>query len=396
MSSEPSKASEASNVTEQPPADAAKARQPDDEMRYLSEADLQPPVVNTGRGIAWLALLVSLLLTGALVAAGYWLYPQWLQLTEGQQRQQLALERQLDEERSMLQRSQQRLREEQQDQLTQWQQQQRQQQDELRRQLQQQQTQFQQQLRFIEQRLEQQQGAAPSIWLLAEVDYLLRMASQKIWLELDVATSLQLLKSADSRLARLGEPALLAVREAIRQDEQALSRLRIPDPTETQLSIRSLRALAQELPFKDQQQALSAHSAATDTGWRQRWQRLWQQGLKQLVQVRRSVAEDEFSLSREQQFLLRQRLQQQLVQAELAAMQQQSALFQASLREAADLVQRYFEASDAGTQQLSANLVELARLELHPGYIAPLQSLEALQRYQRTIQLLGEDAGDEL
>ncbi|MEE2003190.1 uroporphyrinogen-III C-methyltransferase [Alkalimonas sp. MEB108] len=396
MSSEPSKASEVDKVTEQSSKDAAKTTQSGDEMRYLSEADLQQPVVKTGRGIAWLALLVSLLLTGALVAGGYWLYPQWQQLTESQQRQQLALERQLDEERTVLQRSQQRLRDEQQDQLTQWQQQQRQQQDELRRQLQQQQTQFQQQLRFIEQRLEQQQGAAPSIWLLAEVDYLLRMASQKIWLELDVATSLQLLKSADSRLARLGEPALLAVREAIRQDEQALSRLRIPDPTETQLSIRSLRELARELPFKDQQQRLSAPFEASDAGWRERWQRLWQQGLKQLLQVRRSVAEDEFSLSREQQFLLRQRLQQQLVQAELAAMQQQSALFQASLREAADLVQRYFEASDAGTQQLSASLVELARLELHPGYIAPLQSLEALQRYQRTIQLLGEDAGDAL
>ncbi|SEA84109.1 uroporphyrinogen-III C-methyltransferase [Alkalimonas amylolytica] len=390
MSSEPSKASE------QPSAPTAETEQSGDEMRYLSEADLQQPVVRTGRGIAWLTLLYSLLLTGALVAVGYWLYPQWQQLNEGQQRQQQALERQLDEERSGLQRSQQQLRDEQQRQLEQWQQQQRQQQDELRRQLQQQQTQFQQQLRFIEQRLEQQQGAAPSIWLLAEVDYLLRMASQKIWLELDVATSLQLLKSADSRLARLGEPALLSVREAIRQDEQALSRLRIPDPAETQLTIRSLRELARELPFKDQQQTLQGQSEPTDAGWRERGLRLWRQGLQQLVQVRRSVAEDNFSLSREQQFLLRQRLQQQLVQAELAAMQQQSALFQASLREAADLVQRYFEASDAGTQQLSARLVELARLELHPGYIAPLQSLEALQRYQRTIQLLGEDAGDEL
>lgn len=188
----------------------------------------------------------------------------------------------------------------------------------------------------------------------------------------------------------------MTVREAIRQDEQALSRLRIPDPIEIQLSIRSLRELARQLPFKDQQQALSTPAEGTDSSWGERWQRLWQQGLKQLVQVRRSVAEDDFSLSREQQFLLRQRLQQQLVQAELAAMQQQSALLQASLREAADLVQRYFEASDAGTQQLSARLVELARLELHPGYIAPLQSLEALQRYQRTIQLLGEDAGDAL
>ncbi len=38
----------------------------------------------------------------------------------------------------------------------------------------------------------------------------------------------------------------------------------------------------------------------------------------------------------------------------------------------------------------------LVGTELHPGYIAPLQSVDTLQRYQRNLALLGDDAGGEL
>jgi uroporphyrin-3 C-methyltransferase len=366
-------------------------------MRYLQEDALTDTPSKSGRGLAGFALFYSLILTGALVAGGYWAYPQWQQLSQAQHAQQSQLQQQLDAQQAELERSMQQARREQQQQLDQWQQQSRQQLNELTRQQQQQQQQFQQQLRMLEQRLSQEQGAAPSIWLLAEVDYLLRMASQKLWLELDVETAKQLLRSADSRLARLAEPALLSVREAIRQDQQALSKLSIPDPTEVQLTIRQWRELAQSLPLKDQSVGLAADTdAAAETTWRQRWQTLWQQGLSQVLRVRPTVADDEFSVSTEEQRLIRHRLQQQLVQAELAAMQQQTKVFQANLREAADLLQRYFQAEHADTQRLSAGLVGLVGTELHPGYIAPLQSLDTLQRYQRNLELLGDDAGGAL
>lgn len=369
----------------------------DDDMRYLQEDSLTDTSSKSGRGLAGFALFYSLILTGALVAGGYWAYPEWQQLSQAQQTQQSQLQQQLDAQQADLERSMLQARREQQQQLDQWQQQSRQQLNELTRQQQQQQQQFQQQLRMLEQRLSQEQGAAPSIWLLAEVNYLLRMASQKLWLELDVETAKQLLRSADSRLARLSEPALLSVREAIRQDQQALSKLSIPDPTEVQLTIRQWRELAQTLPLKDQSAGLAAETdAATEATWRQRWQTLWQQGLSQILRVRPTVADDEFSVSTEEQRLIRHRLQQQLVQAELAAMQQQTKVFQANLRESADLLQRYFQAEHADTQRLSAGLVTLVGIELHPGYIAPLQSLDTLQRYQHNLELLGDDAGGAL
>ncbi|MCH8538075.1 MAG: uroporphyrinogen-III C-methyltransferase [Alkalimonas sp.] len=368
-----------------------------DEMRYLQEDALADTPPKSGRGLAGFALFYSLILTGALAAAGYWLYPEWQQLSQQQQTQQAQLQQQLDAQQAELERSMQASRREQQQQLEQWQQQSRQQLNELTRQQQQQQQQFQQQLRMLEQRLSQEQGAAPSIWLLAEVDYLLRMASQKLWLELDVKTASQLLRSADSRLARLAEPALLSVREAIRHDQQALSKVNIPDPAEIQLTIRQWRELAKTVPLKDQPAGVAAVSdEQVETTWRQRWKTLWQRGLSQVLRVRSTVEDDAFSVSIEEQRLIRHRLQQQLVQAELAAMQQQTKVFQANLREAADLLQRYFQAEHADTQRLSAGLVALVGTELHPGYIAPLQSLDTLQRYQRNLELLTDDAGGSL
>lgn len=371
----------------------------DDEMRYLQDDALADAPPKSGRALAGFALLYGLVLTGALVTGGYWLYPEWQQLSQHQQTQQAQLQQQLDAQQAELERSMQMARREQQQQLEQWQQQSRQQLNELTRQQQQQQQQFQQQLRMLEQRLSQEQGAAPSLWLLAEVDYLLRMASQKLWLELDVKTATQLLRSADSRLARMAEPALQGVREAIRHDQQALSKVNMPDPAEIQLTIRQWRELAKTLPMKDQPAAAStALGEPAETTWSQRWKRLWQHGLSQVLRVRSTVEEDVFSVSVEEQRLIRHRLQQQLVQAELAAMQQQTRVFQANLREAADLLQRYFQAEHADTQRLSSGLVALVGTELHPGYIAPLQSLDTLQRYQRNLELLTDtdDAGGAL
>ncbi|MCC5852019.1 MAG: uroporphyrinogen-III C-methyltransferase [Alkalimonas sp.] len=365
-----------------------------DAMRYLSEEAMQEPALKTGRGIAWLALWLLLMLLAALTAAAWWLYPQFQQLSQLPQQQQQQWERLFSEERRLLQQQSRQVQADMQAGQESWLRQQRLQQQEQQQHLQQQAAQFQQQLRFLEQRLEQQQGAAPSIWLLAEVDYLLRMASQKIWLELDVATSQQLLKSADSRLAQLAEPSLVMVREAIRQDQQALARLRIPDPVETQLAIRALRDQALELPFTHHAGPALKAEVPAEQGWPQRWRQLWRQGLSQLVQVRRATADDEFSLSAEQEFIVQQRLQQQLVQAELAALQQQTPLFRASLQEAKSLVQRFYLDSAPATQQLLARLEALIGKQLHPGHIAPLQSLEALQRYQRTIDFLSDEAGE--
>ena len=78
---------------------------------------------------------------------------------------------------------------------------------------------------------ELQQDKQPSDWVLAEADYLLRVAGRKLWLEHDVATSSRMLHAADQRLADLHDPSLLPVREKIHDDIQQLQNYLLKNKT---------------------------------------------------------------------------------------------------------------------------------------------------------------------
>ncbi len=51
-------------------------------------------------------------------------------------------------------------------------------------------------------------GRRPNDWLLAEADYLVKMAGRKLWLEHDTASATILLESADHRIAELNDPSM--------------------------------------------------------------------------------------------------------------------------------------------------------------------------------------------
>ena len=54
-------------------------------------------------------------------------------------------------------------------------------------------------------------GRRPTDWLIAEADYLVRMAGRKMWLEKDLRTAIMLLGNADQRLKSLSDPSVLPV-----------------------------------------------------------------------------------------------------------------------------------------------------------------------------------------
>ena len=48
-------------------------------------------------------------------------------------------------------------------------------------------------------------GRRPNDWLLAEADYLVKLAGRKLFLEHDVESATQLMESADQRIASLND-----------------------------------------------------------------------------------------------------------------------------------------------------------------------------------------------
>ncbi|MEC9482012.1 MAG: uroporphyrinogen-III C-methyltransferase, partial [Halomonas sp.] len=84
--------------------------------------------------------------------------------------------------------------------------------DDLRNQMQQYRQEVNQTLDRVLAELSKEQEAEPSDWLYAEVEYLLRLANQRLQLERDVDGAISLLQTADQRLAAIDNPALTPVR----------------------------------------------------------------------------------------------------------------------------------------------------------------------------------------
>ena len=59
--------------------------------------------------------------------------------------------------------------------------------------------------------------------LLAQADYLVKLAGRKLWSDQDVTTAAALLKSADASPADMNDPSPVPVRRALTQDISNLS-----------------------------------------------------------------------------------------------------------------------------------------------------------------------------
>ncbi len=355
-------------------------------QQLKQQIDAEPAARSGGSFTGGLSLLLVLALGGAIGAAGYWLWPQWQTLqqqTTSLQQNQQRLTEQSQQQQDNNAQLQQQLQAEQQQRLAQ-----------LEHSLQQQQQQLaaqsQAQIQAVRQLVQERDSAPPRHWVVAEIAYLLQLASQKTWLENDVATARALLASADEKLAKLDDPSLLLVRQAIAADTEQLSRITPPDLSQVHITLQQMRKLSTSLPLKLRRQAeqIELVPGTELSDWRETLSYYWQQSWSKLVQIRSAVPEDYFSLSTEQQLMLRVSLNQQLLLAELAAMQHQQQVYSAALQQASDQLQRYFAADDATVQKLSSELAELASITVALPQTAPLTSLAQLQQYQQ--QLAGE------
>lgn len=338
----------------------------------------QPPKPKKSSGVAWLALLLVLLLAGAVAWAGYWLWPQWQQLSQQvaqANRSQQSAGQDLQQALATVTQQQQQALAAQQQQFSAWQQQQ----TALQQQAS---SQWQAQLEAIRQQVQLSEGAPPQHWLLMEVRYLLKRAGQTLVLQQDINSARWLLQAADEQLARLDNAALLVVRQAIASDLGSLQQLTLPNISSLHLQLAQLRMQVSQLPLIQQQQQLLSlpQPDAELANWRQNLSAYWQQSWSKLFQVRPTQPADYYSLTEEQQTTVRLSLQQQFMLAEMALLQQEPDVYQAALRQAADLLQRYFAAEHSGVQQTSAAIVALASDSVSWPELPVLQSPQQLER----------------
>ena len=132
---------------------------------------------------------------------------------------------------------------------------------------------------------------------LAGIEQLLLLASERLQLAADIDGALLALKSADRRLARLADPRLFPVREAIARDRGSLVGLHRPDIASMSLSLGSLIRRAEGLPLDARTPTrfdtgpVAGDAAGDDPRW---YLRAWasvSEALRSMYAVRRETRE---------------------------------------------------------------------------------------------------------
>lgn len=324
-----------------------------------------------GNGLLWFVTVINFLLLFSAVGAGYWVWLQWNSQQAEQQRfvieQKTTLSQQSRENSQIkqgLEKQNQSLEKEVKN-LT----------GELKR--------LAQQSAANEQNLADVSGRRPSDWLLAEADYLVRMAGRKLWLEKDLRTAILMLQSADSRLQDLADPSLLPVRQLIATDIQNLQQINPVSLSSVALALSGMLPQINNLPLALPEipdiNSMDEEASESIGDWEQNLGKFWTFFKEELINYQPREGAIRPMLSAQQQWLAKEQLKLALLQAQSAVLNEQSTLYQQSLQRALGLLVDHFDLQNTKVVQFVDALRNVAETDISRILPSELQSARPLQ-----------------
>ncbi|GGC09576.1 hypothetical protein GCM10011352_40000 [Marinobacterium zhoushanense] len=240
-------------------------------------------------------------------------------------------------------------------------------------------------------------------WLLAEAEYLLRLANQRVLMEQTANGALTLLKATDNILRESDDVALYNVRQALAEDIAALEAVPVLDTEGTYLKLAAINRQVDDLrvtPVTDKRKLPSMLEEITPEAVEQSWTEgaaaAWNKAVdkfEKLVVIQHRDEPVEPLMSPEQTYYLQQNLHLMLEQAQLALLQRKQQAFDASLDKASNWISTYFDQKDATSQAMLRALEEMSAMNIAPELPDISGSLKALKEHLREMARLKQEAG---
>ena len=228
-------------------------------------------------------------------------------------------------------------------------------------------------------------GRRPADWLLAEADFLIRMAGRKLWLEHDVKTAMLMLQSADSRLQDLDDPSLVPIRERLAQDLQGLQQINPVSLSSVALSLGALLQQVDTLPLitfeRPEKTEEDAQVSGSVDNWRSNLARNWKSFTQDFFSFRKKETDIKPYLSEQQQWLAKEQLKLTLLQAQGAVMKEDVTLYQQALQNALAVLIEDFDTQASVVSQFTnavQNLIETDIERVYPGQFSVAPALDDL------------------
>ncbi|CQD39921.1 uroporphyrinogen-III C-methyltransferase [Yersinia mollaretii] len=253
-----------------------------------------------------------------------------------------------------------------------------------------QQTSLIRQLNELQEKVATISGSDAKTWLLAQADFLVKMAGRKLWSDQDVTTAATLLKSADASLADMNDPSLIDVRRALTEDISTLSAVSQVDFDGIILKLNQLSNQVDNLRLADNNIDDSPMDADSDelssslSEWRQNLTKSWHSFMSDFITIRRRDSSAEPLLAPNQDVYLRENIRSRLLVAAQAVPRHQDEVYKQSLETISTWVRAYFDVNDPSTKAFLDELESLSQQSISMDVPDQLKSQPLLEKLMQT------------
>ena len=246
-------------------------------------------------------------------------------------------------------------------------------------------------IQHIQQHMNQSRGDI----MVADAEYLISVANQKLHLVGDVKAVIAMMEAADQRLHDSGDPAVFKVREALAEEINVLKDFNPPDVVGISAKLLMLEGQVKDLPLflphaerAKENHTPVASSIPEDDKKSEKLADSLVDELKGLVTVRHTDRPVQSILVPEEVVALRQVLLLKLEMARSALLRGDDVLYKANMETALSWLKENFDPAAALTQSLASDIESLKGLQLQ----VPLPDISKSLSMLRNIEKLRVDS----
>ncbi|MBW7984504.1 uroporphyrinogen-III C-methyltransferase [Enterobacillus tribolii] len=247
-----------------------------------------------------------------------------------------------------------------------------------------------QQLKMLEDKVAEMSGNDAKTWLLAQADFLVKLAGRKLWSDQDVTTAAALLKSADASLAEMNDPSLMEVRRALTEDVASIAAVSQIDFDGIILKLNQLTNQVDDMRLADNNSDGApmdeddGELTASLSEWRQNLSKSWHNFMSEFITVRRRDTSAEPLLAPNQDIYLRENIRSRLLVAAQAVPRHQNEVYQQSLEAVSSWVRAYYDANDANTKAFLSDIDALSQQSINMDVPDQLKSQPMLEKLMQS------------
>ncbi|WP_058911777.1 uroporphyrinogen-III C-methyltransferase [Entomohabitans teleogrylli] len=233
-------------------------------------------------------------------------------------------------------------------------------------------------------------GSDAKTWMLAQSDFLVKLAGRKLWSDQDVTTAAALLKSADASLADMNDPSLITARRALTDDIATLSALTQVDFDGIILKLNQLSDQVDNLRLADNDSdgsPMDEDSSEISTSlseWRQNLTTSWHNFMDSFITIRRRDETAVPLLAPNQDVYLRENIRSRLLVAAQSVPRHQDEVYKQSLENVATWVRAYYDTNDSVTKAFLEELDGLSQQSISMDVPDTLKSQPILEKLVQT------------